>query len=155
MTSESDEYKKLIEAALFVAGKALSAEELAKAVGIASVGYVNKVLDELVGDYEKRDTALKISKIEGRFEMDVKKEYASKVNELAGKPELRRGALRVLAYISKNEPVMQSVLVRVFGGSTYDYMKELEESGFVNAKKSGRTKKIETSAKFKEYFELS
>ncbi len=155
MAEGSGEYKKLVEAALFVAGKPLSAEELAQAIGVASVGYVGKVLDELANDYEKRDTALRISKLEGKFSMDVKKEYAAKVNELAGKPELRKGALRILAYISKNEPVMQSALVKAFGASTYDYMKELEENGFVNTKKHGRTKRIDTSEKFREYFEIT
>ncbi|MEM3227794.1 MAG: SMC-Scp complex subunit ScpB [Candidatus Micrarchaeaceae archaeon] len=155
MQSSNEDYKKLIEAALFVAGRALSAEELASAVGIASVGYVSKILDELVEEYEKKNTALQISKIGGKFEMGVRHEYAGRVNELAGKPELRRGALRILAYISKNEPVMQSSIVKAFGSSTYDYMKELEEAGFVSAKRSGRTKKISTTQKFREYFEIS
>ncbi|MGC8478825.1 MAG: SMC-Scp complex subunit ScpB [Candidatus Micrarchaeia archaeon] len=155
MAEGNDEYRKLVEAALFVAGKPLSAEELAQAIGVASIGYVSKMLEELASEYEKRDTALKITKFDGKYSMDVKKEYAAKVNELAGKPELRKGALRILAYISKNEPVMQSALVKVFGASTYDYMKELVENDFVSSKKHGRTKKLETTEKFREYFEIT
>lgn len=155
MAGESEGYKKLIEAALFVSAKALSADDIAKAVGIASIGYVSKLTEELAKDYEGRDTALKISAVGNKFIMEVKGEYASKVNELAGKPDLRQGALRILAYISKNEPVMQNSIVKVFGSQTYEYMKELVENDFVKTKRVGRTKKIETSEKFKEYFELS
>lgn len=155
MDKESETYKKLIEAALFVSAKALSADEIAKVVGIASIGYVSRLAEQLAKDYEGRDTALRISTVGNKFVMEVRGEYASKVNELAGKPELRQGALRILAYVSKNEPVMQNVVVRLFGSSTYDYMKELLDNDFVKTKRVGRTKKIETTEKFREYFELS
>ncbi len=153
--AENDEtYKRLVEAALFVSAKALSADEIARAVGVASIGYVNKIAEELAKEYEGRNTALRISTVGNKFMMEVKSEYASRVNELAGKPELREGALRILAYVSKNEPVMQNSIVKVFGSSTYEYMKELIENDFVKAKRVGRTKKIETAEKFREYFDL-
>ena len=153
--AENDEtYKRLVEAALFVSAKALSADEIARAVGVASIGYVNKIAEELAKEYEGRNTALRISTVGNKFMMEVKSEYASRVNELAGKPELREGALRILAYVSKNEPVMQNSIVKLFGSSTYDYMKELVENDFVKTKRVGRTKKIETTEKFSEYFDL-
>ena len=153
--AENDEmYKRLVEAALFVSAKALSADEIARAVGVASIGYVNKIAEELAKEYEGRNTALRISTVGNKFMMEVKSEYASRVNELAGKPELREGALKILAYVSKNEPVMQNSIVKLFGSSTYDYMKELVENDFVKTKRVGRTKKVETTEKFREYFDL-
>ena len=47
---------------------------------------------------------------------------------------------------------MQSAIVKAFGSSTYDHMKELLEQEFVVTKKLGRSKRVETTQKFKEYF---
>ncbi|MFI5412440.1 MAG: SMC-Scp complex subunit ScpB [Candidatus Micrarchaeales archaeon] len=148
----TDEYKKLIEAALFVTSKAMSNDELAKVLGIASVGAVSVLVEELITDYESSGSAIGIFKIGDKYIMSVKEPYANKVNELAGAPEMSRGALRILAYVSKNEPVMQNTVVKTFGSSSYDYIHELQEKEFVKANKIGRTKRLETTDKFKEYF---
>ena len=150
----SSEYKKTIEAALFVSGRAMDTEEIAKVVGIGSLGHVKKLLEELVADYQKRDSSLAISKIGEKYTLGVRNEYAERVNSLAGAPEISKSSLRILAYISKNEPVMQSSVVKAFGSSTYDHMKDLLEKEFVRTMKVGRTKRIETTSKFKEYFNL-
>jgi len=78
--------------------------------------------------------------------------YLKYVSTFAGAPDISRGALRILAYISKNEPIMQNNIVKAFGTSSYEYIKEILDKGFIKATKSGRTKKLETTEKFKEYF---
>jgi segregation and condensation protein B len=148
----NEEYKKLIEAALFVTSKAMGADELAKALGIASVGSVNRLLGALIADYEQRGSSLGIFKIGDKYIMSVKEPYANRVNELAGAPDVSKGALRILAYVSKNEPVMQNNIVKTFGTTSYDYIHELISKEFLNAMKVGRTKKLNTTNKFKEYF---
>ncbi len=148
------EHKKMIEAALFVSGRAIDANEIANVVGIGSIGYVKRILDELIKDYQGRDTSLVISKVGEKYSFDVRNEYAERVNSLAGAPDISRGSLRILAYISKNEPVMQNSLVRAFGSSTYDHVKELLDKEFIRTMRVGRTKRIETTGKFREYFSL-
>ena len=148
------EYKKIIEAALFVSGRAMSADELAQALGISSPGMVGGMADELVEEYGSRDSSLYIMKLGGKYMLAVREQYIGRVNSLGGAPDISRGALRILAYISKDEPAMQSTIVKAFGPSSYDYIKELVEKEFVTAKRSGRTKKLETTEKFKEYFSL-
>lgn len=71
---------------------------------------------------------------------------------LAGSPDISRASLRILAYISRNEPIMQSSVVKAFGSSAYVHIKELVEKEFVRALRTGRTKRIETTNKFREYF---
>ena len=146
--------KRLIEAALFVTGKAMSTEELAQATGIASLGYISRALKELQADYDARKGALSVVEIGGKYLLTVAEPYASKVNGLAGQPDITKGALRILAYVSRNEPIYQADVVKAFGSSTYDYMKELVDNDFVTAKRVGRTKKLQTTDKFKEYFSL-
>lgn len=147
-------YKKIIESALFVSGRALELEELAKIAGIGSIGHIKRIMEELARDYEARDTALLISRVGDKYALGVRNEYAERVGALAGAPEISRSSLRILAYISKNEPVMQNSIVKAFGSSTYDHVKELQEKEFIRAMRMGRTKRIETTEKFKEYFSL-
>ncbi|MDE1852024.1 MAG: SMC-Scp complex subunit ScpB [Candidatus Micrarchaeota archaeon] len=144
--------KKTVEATIFMSAKALGISEIASLAGIASPGAVEKMVRELVEEYRSRDTALEILEISGKYMFSIKSPYASKVSGLASGPDLSKGALRILAYISKNDGVMQSQLVKYFGSQTYDYMKELVENEFVEAKKFKRSKKISTTPKFKEYF---
>lgn len=151
---ENVDYKKLVEAALFMSPRALSVAEISTATGMASVGTLQEILNNLVVQYKNGDTALEILKISDKYMFSLKEPYASKVSRLATGPDLSRGALRILAYINKNDGVLQSQIVKLFGVSTYDYMKELEEKEFVETKKIGRSKKIETTTKFREYFSV-
>lgn len=149
-----EEYKKLIEAALFMSPNAMSTAEIVTATGIASPGMIDRLVNELIKEYEARDTALKIMGISGKYMFSLKDEYISKVASLAAGPDISRGALRVLAYISKNEDILQSDLVKYFGSATYDYIKELTEKEFIESHPYKRSKKIATTPKFSEYFSV-
>jgi segregation and condensation protein B len=153
LTDEQD-YKNLVEATLFMASRALSPEEIAGIVGIGAVGKVVEYIRQLQEEYKQRSTALEIEEIAGRYMLTIKPEYASKVSVLASGPELSKGALRILAYISKNNGILQSELVKAFGESTYDYVKELAESMFITSKKQGRSKRLMLTDKFYEYFSV-
>ncbi len=148
------DYKRLIEAALFMSPSAMSASDISKATGIASPGIIEKLLVELVAEYDQSNTALRIMPISGKYMFSLKDQYASKVSSLANGPDISRGALRVLAYIAKNEDVLQSQLVKYFGTSVYDQIKELTEKEFVESQKFKRSKKISTTPKFSEYFSV-
>lgn len=153
-SNQKQEYKNLIKAALFVSGRALSIEEIASAIGVSSIGYLKSTADELVDEYKTDNGPFTISTVNDKYELSLKEPYASKVNQLAGSPEMSRGAMKVLAYVSKNEPVLQSSIVKAIGSSCYGYVKELIEKEFISARRSGRTKRLETTKKFKEYFSL-
>jgi segregation and condensation protein B len=153
--SMEDEQKLVIEAMLFMSSRALAPDEIAKHMGIASVGSVIKMADRLVEEYGRSGTSLAIVKLAGKYSMTVKERYSARVSALAGVPDITKGGLRILAYISKNEPVMQNTVIKAFGDSAYVYIKELVEKEFITGRRVGRTKKIETTSKFKEYFSLS
>ena len=150
------ENRHMVEAALFVAGHALGLDEISKATGIMSPGYLKKVLSEIASDYDNNgNTVIRLFEIGGKYLLGLKEPYASKVNGLAGSPDLTKGALRILAYTSKNEPIMQNAIVKAFGSSSYEHIKELIEKDFITASKVGRTKRLQTTQKFKEYFNLN
>ncbi len=146
--------KRLVESALFISGKAMSAEDVSRATGIESVGQIKHMLKELEDDYRTSDTSVCISEVGSRYVMELKEPYASKVNGMADAADLTKSALRVLAYISRNEPVMQSKVVKIFGSATYQYMKELINNDFITSSRYGRTKRISTTPRFLEYFSL-
>ena len=125
--NESSDYKKVAEAALFASGRAMSAHELASVMGVDSMGYVKSVMDSLMKDYSQRDGALEIKAIGDTYVLEVRNAFSQRVAVLAGSPDISRPSLRILAYISKNEPVMQSGIVRLFGSSAYEHIGELVE----------------------------
>ncbi|MDE1873826.1 MAG: SMC-Scp complex subunit ScpB [Candidatus Micrarchaeota archaeon] len=149
---EQVDYKKLIEAALFMSPNALSAQNLSEITGIKSIGHIEQMLDALRSEYSSRDTSLEIAEIDKKYMLSLREPYASRVSNLASGPDITKGALKVLAYVSQNSNTLQSYLVKVFGASTYDHMKELMEQGFVERKKQGRSWRINVTNKFKEYF---
>jgi segregation and condensation protein B len=151
---EQLDYKKLIEAALFMSPNALGIQELSDITGIASVGHVEDIVRKLVSDYKLKDTALEIIEIDKKFMFALREPYATRVSRYASGPDIGKGALRLLAYISKNNNTLQSGLVKIFGESTYDHVKELVEKGFIEKRKQGRSSRISITNKFKEYFNV-
>jgi segregation and condensation protein B len=144
-----------VEAALFMSPAALSVQELSGIIGIASIGHVDEMVKKLVEEYKTRDTALEIIEIDKKFMFALREPYASRVSRFASGPDISKGALRLLAYISKNNNALQSEVVKIFGGSTYDYVKELVEKGFMEKKKQGRSSRMSVTNKFKEYFSVT
>lgn len=154
MADDSLDYKKLVEAALFMSSKAVSLEELSEHTGIASRGTLQSLLDGIISTYSQGDTSLEVLRIGDKYMFGLKEPYASKVASLAGGPDISKGALRILAYVSRNEGVLQSTLVRTFGSTTYDYVKELRDSDFISTEKCKSSRKVTTTQKFKEYFNV-
>lgn len=144
------EEKKLIEAALFISSRAMSLEEFRTLTGIGALGYLQSVMDELVKDYEGR--AIEILQMDGKYTMRVRNDYLQRVKQFAQEMEISKAALRTLAYISKNDGILKSTLVKKIGPKIYDDVHELVEAGFIKAQKAGRTKKLTLTEKFKKYF---
>jgi segregation and condensation protein B len=149
---ENTDPKRIIEAALFMSSKALSAKDLAKVAGIGAVGFVKGQIEALQKEYEERGSAIRVYGEPEGYIMRVAPEYELIVGQLAKEADVSRAALKALAVISKNEGIEQSKLVKMVGSSTYDGVHELEAKGFINSHKKGRTKILKTSKKFKEYF---
>ncbi len=142
--------KEIIEAALFASGEPLDVEQLRKLIRGKNA---RELLQQLMDEYAQRGSSIEIREIEGRFVMQVKPEYAEKVRWLAPK-ELRSPVLRTLAMIAYHQPLTVAELVYRRGASAYDHVRELEESGMVSAAPQGRTRLLQTTPRFAEYFNL-
>lgn len=149
-----DEKKALAEAALFLSEDPLDTEELADVMNLGSKGFVQQVVDALQEDLEQADRGLKLVEHDGAYELVVKTDFVDAVEHLAPHRDLNDAELRTLAVIAYNAPVKQSKVVDVRGNRAYRQIKELTERGFVDAEKDGRTKVLDVTDHFLEYFEL-
>lgn len=141
------EAKRTAEAVLFAASRPVTVEELT-AAGIKKK-MLKQVMNELVHEYE--DSAIEIVDMDGKFVMQLRNEYAEKVKMFAPM-ELSKGLLKTLAIIAYHQPVLQSKLKSIVGSQVYDYVKDLKDKGFIKAQREGRTKKIEATSYFYDYF---
>ncbi|MFH1786650.1 MAG: SMC-Scp complex subunit ScpB [archaeon] len=146
--------KKLVEAALFISGREMRKGELAEMLKM-TLDEVDRHATALVDDYAGRDSCVKIIKFEGTYKMDIDQEYGTHVKKLAPEVELSRGVLKALSFIAYKQPVRQSQLVKLLGNRAYEYVHELVDRGFVTAERWGRTRKLQTTDKFRMYFGTS
>lgn len=145
--------KALLEAILFLSGKAQTARQLALATGM-DLTAVKRLLTMLVREYEERDGALEIARRGRRWTIQVREEYASRVADLAP-PTLAPGVLKTASLIAYYQPVKQSQLVSIRGARAYDDVKRLRDKGLISSRPHGRTLLLTTTSKFLDFFGLS
>jgi segregation and condensation protein B len=141
---------RLIEAALFSAGRPLSIRELQELTGMDK-NEVTSSLRSLVQSYRKRETSLEISRVGRKYTMKLREQYAKPVRSLAT-PDIPRKLWKTLALIAYHEPVKQSELQTMLGSRIYDHVRELKELTMITMKADGNTRIISTTHLFPEYF---
>ncbi len=145
--------KSLLEAALFSAGKPVSEQQLRGLLN-RSATYVNNLAEKLAEEYRERGSPLEIVRLEGKYSMQLKPEYAKRVLGLAP-GELRAPALRTLSVIAYYQPLQQSDLVDIRGQAAYEHVAMLLEKGLVQKKRVGRSYELTTTDAFCDYFGLT
>jgi segregation and condensation protein B len=145
--------KELIEAALFAAGGPVSDAQL-KALLNRSAVFVSDLVGQLIDEYRERGSPLEIVRLEGKYVMQLKPEYASKVVSVSPK-ELTAPVLRTLPVIAYYQPIFQNELVNVRGDKAYDHVAVLLERGLIDKAKEGRSFKLTTTPVFCDYFGLT
>ena len=147
---ESTIHKNLIEAALFMSSKPLNMEELMKATGIGSLGYLKEMIKDLQKDYSEK--SLEILENPEGWQMKVKKDYLPRVAYLTPHADLSDGCKKTLALVIYKEPLKQSDLVKIQGTKAYEYVKDLERRGLLRGENSGHTKLLKTTMELESYF---
>lgn len=148
--NEQGSESRVVEAALFSAGRPLTIHEIKDATGL-SENLIMDSLEKLINEYNERDTALEVSKAGEKYVMQVKTGFAKHVVSLAPK-EIPDKLLKTLALIGYHQPVKQVDIMRMIGVKVYEHVHELSELGLIHAKKDGRTKILTTTHRFPEYF---
>lgn len=147
------ENTKKVEAALFIAGRFLTLQELVMLTDINPL-MIKEILEKLIEKYNDNSGIEIIEKGDG-WKMDVRQEHVSMINKLAtGSAEFTKAEQETLAVIAYKQPVKQSVIIKIRGNKAYDHIKHFIDIGLVQAKKAGRTKELKLSDDFFEYFHL-
>ncbi len=144
--------KEAIEAILFSSPEPISAEKIAKILGVER-RLVEEEIEELAKEYRSRKTALEIIKLGKKYLMRVKPEYSKYVEEYLER-DLPKGVLRTLAVIALKQPVKLSELAKIRGNKCYEHVRKLKELGFINVERKGKSTILTTTKLFAEYFGL-
>jgi segregation and condensation protein B len=145
----------IVEAALFIAGKFMSLQELVMVTNINPLT-LKEVLKKLEDSYKNFDRAFELIVRGENYKLDVKKNYSWMINKLAaGKSEFTKAEQETLAIIAYKQPINQSVVVKIRGNKAYDHIKKLRELGLLKYKKVGHTLELTLSELFYEYFNLN
>src|SRR3989338_7894203 len=82
--------KRVIEAALFTSPGSVPVKELARIINI-NVAETRVLVNELIHEYDAKDTSLEIRDDAEGVRMGVKEKYDSHVSHMAASPELHKG----------------------------------------------------------------
>jgi segregation and condensation protein B len=143
-----------LEAALYVAGRPVTLEELSGIIDKAE-STTRKLLENLGFEYRHREGALEIVELpRERYVLQLKPELTPDVARLIPGGLLSFATLQTLVYVALKQPVLQSELVAERGSHCYDHIKELTEKKFIEATPEGRSKLLKTTNLFADYFGL-
>ena len=142
--------ERVVEAALFSAGRPVSVEELQEATGLEPE-LIRQTLRKLIRSSKNRDTSLEVTKAGGKYAMQLKAELVPAAAKLA-QMDIPRRLLKTLALIAYHQPVKQSEVLEMVGPKVYDQVRELVELGLVVAVPRASTKSLTTTQRFLEYF---
>jgi len=148
-----DVHRNQIEAALYASGKPLTIEILSTKLEIGKKE-VEELINELAFDYLDRSTALLISQIGDRYQMQIKQEYTEKVSKFAEGGAIAEKYLRTLTIIALKQPILKSLVIKLRGSGAYEHVKYLIDNGLIDAVKKGRSQELTTSEKYAEMFGL-
>jgi segregation and condensation protein B len=144
------QHVRIVEAALFSAGKPLLVEEIAESTGLPKE-QVREALKALVKEYEAREGSLEVGKAGEKWAMQLRALWAPHAAKLAPM-EVPAKTLKTLALIAFHQPILQSELKRMVGERVYDHVHELHERGLIAEREHGVSKMLTTSERFPEYF---
>ncbi len=146
------EQTKKVEAALFVAGRFLSIQELVALTDVNPI-LLKKILEDLQESYS--DKGIEVVHKDQLWKMDVSPEYTWIVNKLAtGSSEFSKAEQETLALIAYKQPIKQSVVIKIRGNKAYDHIHKFVQMGLILKKKVGHTADLSLSDSFHDYFHV-
>ncbi|MFP4045994.1 MAG: SMC-Scp complex subunit ScpB [Candidatus Aenigmatarchaeota archaeon] len=144
------EIKELVEAALFMSSQPMEIEKLKK-ITDGKREEVKNSLEEIRKELGEGHGVELFKSPEG-YEFRVRPKYIDEVSHLTPHSDLSRGPLKVLALVAFRGPITQSNIAKIIGNRAYSYIKDLERRKLIRSEKHGRTKKLEITQEFKDYF---
>ena len=120
------------------------------------LGYEEEEVIESLGNLQstmkrRKGGSLQIVEIGGKWAMEVKPAIADHLPKDT-KSDLPPKLLKAASLIAYHQPMPQSRLVELLGPKAYDHIRELAQSGLVNRRRDGNTRRLTTTRRFSELF---
>ena len=128
--------KAAVEAILFASGSPVEPEKIAEALEMKP-SQAEKLILELMDDYEKQERGITIIKLNKSYQMVSAKKFAPeirKVMDLRRNTPLSQAALEVLAVVAYNQPVTKAFVEQVRGVDCSGVLGSLTAKGLVEEK---------------------
>ena len=128
--------KAAVEAILFANGSPVEPEKIAQAIEMKP-SQAEKLILELMDDYEKQERGIRIIKLNKSYQMVSAKKFAPeirKVMDLRRNTPLSQAALEVLAVVAYNQPVTKAFVEQVRGVDCSGVLGSLTAKGLVEEK---------------------
>ena len=125
-----------LEAVLFAVGEPVELERLSQALEVDEL-LLSQVLENLRASYDERDGGLCILKLDDKYQICSKKEYADqirKVLEIKRNAPLSQAAFEVLAIIAYNQPVTKAFTEQIRGVDCSAVISTLCQRGLIEEK---------------------
>lgn len=125
-----------IEAMLFAAGEPVEAAKIAEILEL-DVENVTKMLASLADIYEERNCGICLIRIDGKYQLCTKEEYADDVRkllEIKKNTPLSQAAFEVLAIIAYNKTVTKSFIEQIRGVDCSGSIANLVQKGLIEEK---------------------
>lgn len=146
----------MLEAALYVAGRPLTLNEICSVLSTRSKKRTQQYVKELMAEYSTKNTALEILALKDeRYVLQLKAEFTPLVKKLVNRPLLSSGPLKTLSYVAYRQPISQKRVIEVRGQHAYGHIKTLKEMGLVATERNGRSFVLKTTDYFADYFGLT
>lgn len=133
---EFGKIKRSIEAILFAGGEPVSVQKLSQILDIDEET-VEKLCVFLGDEYDERESAVRVVRIENSFQLSTRKEYGDLIRrafEVKRNAPLSQAAMEVLAVISYNQPVTKAFIEQVRGVNCDGVVNSLVSKGLVEEK---------------------
>ncbi|RAH13352.1 MAG: hypothetical protein CMB20_004985 [Methanobacteriota archaeon] len=141
----------LLEATMFSAGKSLSPSELSEVLGYEEEEEIESLTKLQSTVKRRKGGSLQIVEIGGKWAMEVRPNIANHLPKET-KSDLPPKLLKAASLIAYHQPMPQSRLVELLGPKAYDHIRELAQSGLINRRRDGNTRRLTTTRRFSEMF---
>lgn len=126
-------FKSQIESLLFIASRPLSLKNISQLIG-AEIEETEKIIKELIDDYDKRSSGIQIMRIGNNFQMSTSPVNAKLIrsflkDEMAG--ELTRPSLEALTIIAYRGPISKPELEQIRGVNCSLILRNLMIKGLI------------------------
>ncbi len=152
----------LLEALLFVSGRALSADSLAQAIpGVGKIG-VERAMDALGKQLLDQQRGLRLGRVAGGYRLETNPDFApyiARLGKIRREELLSRAALETLAVVAYRQEITKAEIEAIRGVDASSSLRLLLDRSLIRvagrAKRPGRPLLYATSRRFLERFGLN